>query len=557
MNSTTETVSVQMEDVGLDSLPSSSAHTSIDGPYAKYVLAVLVLMGIFNFIDRQIFAILAEEIKADLSLSDGDLGFLFGTAFAVFYAVFGIPLGRLADSWTRTKQISLSVGFWSLMTALSGMAKSFLPLAVCRFGVGIGEAGASPAALSLLYDYFSPKVRTTVIGIYAAGVSIGAGIGLFLGGAILSAWSNAWPDPSLAPFGLKGWQAAFMVVGLPGLLLALLINTLKEPVRGQAEGLVAAVTTNPVTIPPAVHPLRTLLLEFLPMVPGVNLWLLRREGARVSMLMLNVGVGLVIVLLAFLLTRVTGDVLQWLAMAIGLYCVFSWGQGLACRDPVCFGLIFHCKALRYLYLFIGLQACSVAAVGFWMIPWFQRSFGISTMEVGTVLGLSFAVGGLMGTILGGVVADRLRQHTQRGKLYVTLGSAVLLLLATVCMLSTEQVLAAYAFAFMVVFAGALGGAPAASTVNDLMIPRTRAIAMALYILVMNFMGVALGPYSVGVLSDLITSTGIANAEALRWALLSSLMVMGVGILFLLLAIKHMVADENSRLDRTRALGEKI
>ena len=196
MNTNTEdlaakAVSTAEVDISVQSRAVSS--DKVDGPYAKYVLAVLVLMAIFNFIDRQILAILAEDIKADLGLSDGDLGFLFGTAFAVFYAVFGIPLGRLADSWIRTRQIALSVGFWSVMTALSGMARSFTPLAVCRFGVGVGEAGASPAAGSLLYDYFSPKVRTTVLGFYGAGVYLGAGIGLFLGGSILSAWATAWP----------------------------------------------------------------------------------------------------------------------------------------------------------------------------------------------------------------------------------------------------------------------------------------------------------------------------------------------------------------------------
>ena len=257
MSSTTEAVKASVADQQLAAQSPPAEDTTVDGPYAKYVLAILVLMGVFNFIDRQIFAILAEEIKADLGLSDSDLGFLFGTAFAVFYAVFGIPLGRLADSWVRVKQISLSVSFWSLMTALSSMARGFFPLAVCRFGVAVGEAGASPAAVSLLYDYFSPKVRTTVIAIYSAGTSIGAGIGLFLGGAILGAWSHAWPDPSLAPFGLKGWQAAFMVVGLPGILLSLLIWTLKEPLRGQAEGLAQAIRVNPRTVPPAVSPLRT------------------------------------------------------------------------------------------------------------------------------------------------------------------------------------------------------------------------------------------------------------------------------------------------------------
>lgn len=557
MNSTTEAVSAPTDDVRLDNDSSPSTHTTVDGSYAKYVLGILVLMGVFNFIDRQIFAILAEDIKADLSLSDSDLGFLFGTAFAVLYAVFGVPLGRLADSWKRTKQISLSLGFWSLMTALSGMTRSFLPLAACRFGVGIGEAGASPASLSLLYDYFSPKVRTTVLGIYASGPIIGAGLGLFLGGSILGAWNNAWPDPSLAPFGLKGWQAAFMVVGLPGLLLALLVSTLKEPVRGQAESSGATVKESPKTVPSAVHPLRILLLEILPMVPGVNLWLLRQKGAGVNVLMLNIGVGLGIALLAFLLTQATGDTLQWLAMGIGLYSVFSWGQALLCQDSVCFGLIFHCKTVRYVYLYIGFQTFVASAIGFWMIPWFQRHFGVSVAELGTVVGLTSVGAGLIGVIMGGVVADRLRQHTQRGKLYVTLVAAVLWLLVTGCMLSSEWILSAYIFAGFHVFAGALGAAPAVSTVNDLMIPRVRAIAIALYIMITSFMGAAMGPYCVGLLSDSLTAAGAENSEALHYSMFLSLVIMGVSIAFLLLAIKHLPADEDSRLTRARALGEDV
>ena len=552
MNSTTES-----EDQKLVNQGSSATHTRIDGPYAKYVLGVLFVMSIFNLIDRQILSILAEAIKADLSLSDGDMGFLFGTAFAVFYVVFGIPMGRLADSWVRTKQISLSVGFWSVMTALSGMARSFVPLAACRFGVGIGEAGASPAAISLLYDYFSPKVRTTVLGIFSSGTSIGGGIGLFLGGAILSAWGNAWPDPSLAPFGLKGWQVAFMVVGLPGLLLSLLIWTLKEPIRGQGEGLAKVVSANP--LPPSVtaNPFRTLVLEMLPMLPGINLWLLRREGASSKAQWLNMGMGLSIILATTGLIQATGDFRQWLAMAVGLYCVLSWGQVLACRDPVCFGLILRCKALPYLYLFIGLQAFGNAAVSFWMVPWFQRHFEVSAVEVGTVIGLSFAGGGLIGMVLGGMLADRLRRNTQRGKLYVAFGAAALWLLAALCMLSTEQIHAAYVFAFISIFAGGLIAAPVGSTVTDLMIPRTRAIAMSLYIMTANFMGFALGPYVVGLLSDVFTASGMASSEALRQAMFLGLAPHIVAIGFLLLAIKHIVADEDSRLDRARALGEKI
>ena len=150
--------------------------------YKHYVLFVLVLVYIFNFIDRNILSILAEDIKADLGIDDAQMGFLYGTVFAVFYAVFGIPLARFADVWTRRSLVSVGLGFWSLMTAASGLARSFSMLAVCRIGVGIGEASASPAAYSMLSDYYPPRVRATVIAIYAAGVYIGAGIGIFLGG---------------------------------------------------------------------------------------------------------------------------------------------------------------------------------------------------------------------------------------------------------------------------------------------------------------------------------------------------------------------------------------
>ncbi|MFB3107131.1 MAG: MFS transporter, partial [Pseudomonadales bacterium] len=206
------------------------------GFYKHYVLAVLVLVYIFNFIDRNILSILAEDIKADLGVTDAQMGFLYGTVFAVFYAVFGIPLARFADVWTRRSLISIGLSFWSLMTAASGLARSFSVLAAFRIGVGIGEASASPAAYSMLSDYYPPHRRATAIAFYAAGVYIGAGIGIFLGGYILDAWATAYPTD--APFGLKGWQVAFMMVGIPGLLMAIWVRTLREPIRGISEGLV-------------------------------------------------------------------------------------------------------------------------------------------------------------------------------------------------------------------------------------------------------------------------------------------------------------------------------
>src|SRR5262245_18274254 len=157
-----------------------------------------MIVYVFNFIDRQILSILEEEIKADLHISDAEIGFLFATAFAVFYAVFGIQLGKLAAVWVRKNSIAIGFDFWSAMTALSGTARSFAALATYRFGVGIGEASASPAAYSMLSDYFPPRLRATVLAIYSAGIYIGAGIGIFLGGIIVDGWRDAFPDPATA-----------------------------------------------------------------------------------------------------------------------------------------------------------------------------------------------------------------------------------------------------------------------------------------------------------------------------------------------------------------------
>ncbi|MFI5079215.1 MAG: MFS transporter, partial [Vicinamibacteria bacterium] len=134
------------------------------------MLGVLVLVYVANFVDRQVLSILNEEIKRDLGLGDGEMGFLYGTAFAVFYALFGIPLGRLADLWVRRSLIAVSLGIWSTMTVLAGLARNFGELAAARIGVGVGEAGASPAAFSILSDNYPPARRATALEIYSSGI---------------------------------------------------------------------------------------------------------------------------------------------------------------------------------------------------------------------------------------------------------------------------------------------------------------------------------------------------------------------------------------------------
>ena len=281
--------------------------------YSNYVLGVLVLVYVFNFIDRQILSILAEDIRNDLGVSDAQLGFLYGTAFAVFYAIFGIPLGRLADMWTRKSLISVGLAAWSLMTALSGTARGFVSLAAYRIGVGIGESSAGPAAFSMLGDYYPPRLRATVTAMYSSGVYIGAGLGILIGGQIVDRWNNAYADGG-APFGLVGWQVAFFAVGLPGLLMAIWVWTLREPIRGLQEGIVTRDH-------PA--PFKELGKETAAILPPLTLLSLQRAGgARTVARNLLIAVGCAVA--SFGLIQIFGNPVQWIALAIGAYAFLSW-----------------------------------------------------------------------------------------------------------------------------------------------------------------------------------------------------------------------------------------
>jgi len=189
--------------------------------YQKYILALLLLVYVFNYIDRQIIAILSPAIKEDLGLSDTQLGLLKGFAFALVYGLFGFPIARLADRKSRVNIIFVCLTLWSGMTVVCGAAQNFLQLLLARMGVGIGEAGCNPPAHSLISDYFPKKERATALGIYSLGISFGSLFGILLGGLLADAF---------------GWRMAFVIVGVPGVLLALIVKlTLKEPKRGSME----------------------------------------------------------------------------------------------------------------------------------------------------------------------------------------------------------------------------------------------------------------------------------------------------------------------------------
>jgi predicted MFS family arabinose efflux permease len=186
-----------------------------------WVLAVLTLTYTFNHVDRQILVILLEPIKTELGLADSQLGMLTGLAFAAFYATLGIPVAMWADRGNRRNIIALALTIWSAMTALCGLAQTFWHLLLARMGVGVGEAGGTPPATSMIADLYPPQERATALGVYTSGIGLGIMAGFALGGYVYELW---------------GWRAAFFVAGIPGLLLALTVRfAIPEPVRGLAD----------------------------------------------------------------------------------------------------------------------------------------------------------------------------------------------------------------------------------------------------------------------------------------------------------------------------------
>lgn len=515
--------------------------------YGRYVLFVLIIVYIFNFIDRQILSILAEEIKLDLGIGDAEIGFLYGTAFAIFYAVFGIPLGRLADVWNRKNLIALGLSFWSAMTALSGFAQNFTHLAVCRFGVGIGEASATPAAFSMISDYFSPKVRATVLAIYSSGIYLGSGIGLFLGGAIVQSWHAWYPDPTLAPLGIKAWQAAFLAVGIPGILMAIWVWTLKEPIRGASEGLIT---------PKHPHPFKAASSSFMSVLPGFSLFALYQAGG-IRAVAMNVICASGVVALFYGLYVLMPTLLQWIALGIGVYITITWIHFQKLTDPACYGMMFKSKA--FMAATVGFPAISFVTygIGFWSPPFMQRFHGETIADAGLYLGLGSAIGGFIGIVLGGVIADHFRAKTVNARLYVGLAIPLLAVPFALGFLYTQSIVMAYIYSFLFSVISPAWIGCAASTVNDLVMPRMRATASAFYLLMNTFVGLALGPFLIGQFSDLYNRSGVESADALQLAMTLGLGAFALSVAALLLACRYLADDESSRLERAAAFGEPI
>lgn len=407
--------------------------------YAWYVLAVLVCAYTLNWMDRYVLVILLEPIKLELRLSDAELGLLSGFSFAAVYSLAGLVIARWADSGSRPAVISTGLAVWSAMTALSAVARSYSQLTLARFGVALGESACSPAASSLLADYFPPHRRATAFAIYGLGISNGMGLGLFAGG-----WANQF----------FGWRSAFVLCALPGLLLALVVAlTLREPRRAQAErGEIAARSYS---------------------VPDTLRIVLSRKS--------------------------------FLAYALGL----------------------------------GLFSFSGNAFETWTPVYMMRLSHTRTGALGTWMGLLESAGGLIGTLAGGILADRLGLRDVRWYLWMPAGAAAAMVPSMYAFLHTSgnSMLALY---LVTTICSASYMAPMVAITQRVMPVSMRAVATALLYLLLNLIGPGAGPFVAGVLSDAFGAS--RGAEAVRASLSITLIGAVCGVLLTLHGARRLPLD---------------
>lgn len=386
--------------------------------YRNYVLAILFLAYVDNVMDRAVLSVLIQSIKLEFNASDTQLGLLGGIAFALFYSVFGIPIAAWADRSNRRNVLALAVGMWSTMTVLCGAAVNFTTLLLARIGTAVGEAGGSPPSHSLISDYFNISKRATALSIYALGIPVGAMVGSFCGG-----WFNEF----------YGWRMAFILVGLTGIPIALLLRfTVIEPPRGLSDAHARPAAA-------------------APPVPEVLRYLWQRTSFR------------------------------HLTLAAGLHS-FVWYGGST-----------------------------------WNAAFFMRSHEMGSGEVGSWLALFSAMGAL-GTFAGGYVADRVsvRMNDRRWYMWVP-GIATLAMVPFQfsSYLADDIRLVIPSFIVMGILASFFFG-PSFAMTQGLAALRMRALAVSILLFIQTLIGLGLGPFFVGVISDrLAPSVGV---DSLAWGL---------------------------------------
>ncbi len=400
--------------------------------YRYYVLGLLTLVYVTNYADRSILSTLTQPIKLEFGLSDSMMGAMGGIAFALFYTTAGIPVAMLADRVNRTYIMAGACAIWSAFTAVCGLVTNAWQLFFARVGVGIGEAGGSPPAHSIISDLFPSKTRATALSIYALGVPIGFAVGSFIGAPVAEAY---------------GWRMAFLVLGLPGLGLALLVFfTVREPKRGLSD----------------------------------------QEGGAAEVMAGN--------------APPLKSVLQ-----------FMWSQ----------------RAL--VHVIVG--ATIVTIVGYagvnWNAAFLMRSHGFSLSEAGFYIGLVAIIASTAGTFFGGVLADWLGKRDRRWNSWIVALVFALGLPVSWLAFTTEDTNLIVWLLPVPVFVSGVYLGPTFAMVQNMVGVRMRSLASAILLFVINLVGMGLGPWLTGLLSDFFTAE--YGVHALRHALfiMSFLSIWGI------------------------------
>jgi MFS family permease len=384
--------------------------------YKGYLLTVLLLILVFNLLDRVALGLVIQDIKTDLNLTDTQIGLLSGIAFAAFYSIMGVPIARWADRGNRVTIISLCTALWSVAVALCALAGNFVQLLLIRVGVAVGEAGCTPPAFSLMADHFSRAERPRAAAIYGLGAPLSSVIGFFLAG-----WLNE----------LYGWRITFVCLGVPGVLLAAVAAlTMKEPRRARSEK--PAISAQPA--------------------------------------------------------------LEAVATAL-------WAN-------VTFRHLLMCLSVMFFFLY---------GIFTWQPAFFIRSHGLSTGELGVWMSLTFGLGGLCGSWLGGELASRYaanQEVLQLRSMALTVSAAGVL---SACVYLAPNVYLAFVLVFFSTLALTTVNGPLFATIQTLVPEHMRAVSFAFVYLFANLVGMGLGPLAAGALSDALRPA--AAEESLRYALL--------------------------------------
>ncbi|MGB0621411.1 MAG: spinster family MFS transporter [Myxococcota bacterium] len=407
--------------------------------------SILFVIYVFNFVDRSLLGILAESIKGELGFSDTQLGVLTGIAFAIFYTTMGLPIARLADRWVRRRLLVVCLLAWSAMTALTGLAQSYLQLVALRIGVAVGEAGATPTSHSMISDLFPPQERTSALSIYSGAATVGSVVGLLLGGYVADAW---------------GWRAAFVAAGAPGLVLAFVAGlALEEPERGR----------------------------FDESAPGEN-----EEAPPI------------------------GEILRHLFV--------------------------DSPSFRSMALGASLHNFTTFGIWTWLPPFLSRSHGLSHGEIGEWLAGLSLFGTLVGVIGGGLLAERLGRRDPRWFVGIPAIAAVVALPFAVATFLHADHRVALSLYFLPCVMGSVYLGPAFGLAQNLVGPRMRAFAATVLLFLGVLIGQGLGPFFVGVLSDVLGRNPEIGPEGLRYALLLALGASVVAVFFYAHAARHVRQD---------------